>query len=121
MLRAAAVVQGLETLGLLIAAVAQAVEAVTGHAYHTSNGIALAVLEVITAALMAAIAGAVAQVRPWGRTPAIMTQFCVGLLGVILLQAHRYSWGLPALLLAIAGLALLFAPASLRALRRPPR
>jgi hypothetical protein len=35
-----------------------------------------------------------------------------------LLQANRAAWGLPTLILAIAGLAALFSPASLKALSR---
>ncbi len=57
-----------------------------------------------------------ARVRPWSRTPAVLTQVFTVLIAVWLLQAHRYGWGVPALLLALAGLAGLFAPASLRAL-----
>jgi hypothetical protein len=49
----------------------------------------------------------------------MMTQICVALLALILLQGKEYAWGVPALVLAIVGLAGLFHPASLRALRRP--
>ena len=49
-------------------------------------------------------------VRPWSRTPAVMTQVLTGVIAVWLLQAHRFDWGVPALLLAIAGLAGLLAP-----------
>jgi hypothetical protein len=119
MLRVAAVAQGLEALGLLVAAGAQAVEVADGRSYQASNGIALTVLEVITVALLAWIASAVARLRPWGRTPGIMTHICVALLAIIMLQSHRYEWGVPALVLALAGLAGMFNPASLRALARP--
>jgi hypothetical protein len=47
-----------------------------------------------------------------------MTQVFTILIAIWLLQAHRYGWGVPALLLALAALAGLFAPASLRALTR---
>jgi hypothetical protein len=40
------------------------------------------------------------------------------LIALWLLEAHRWGWGLPALLLAVAALAGLFAPTSLRALNR---
>ena len=39
-----------------------------------------------------------------------MTQVFTVMIAVWLLEAHRYAWGIPALLLAIAGLAGLFAP-----------
>jgi hypothetical protein len=48
-----------------------------------------------------------------------LTQVFTILIAFWLLEAHRYGWGVPALLLAIAALAGLFAPASLRALSRP--
>jgi hypothetical protein len=48
----------------------------------------------------------------------VLTQVLTGVIAVYLLQAHRFDWGIPALLLAIAGLAGLVAPASFRALSR---
>ena len=65
------------------------------------------------------IASGIARVRPWSRTPAVMTQVFTILIALWLLEAHRYGWGIPALLFAIAALAGLFAPTSLRALTRP--
>ena len=119
MLRVAAVVQALEAIALCVAAVAQVVETITGRSYQASNGAALAVVEFITAALFASIASGIARVRPWSRTPGIMTQLGCGLLAIVFLQAHRADWGLPILILAAIGLAGLFTPASLKALARP--
>jgi hypothetical protein len=48
----------------------------------------------------------------------VLTQVFTIMIAVWLLEAHRYGWGLPVLGLAVAGLAGLFAPASLRALNR---
>jgi hypothetical protein len=119
MLRLAAAAQALEAAGLVAAAGFQVAEVASGHAYQKSSGIGLAVLEVIMAALLAWIASAIARMRPWGRTPGVMTQICVALLALVLLQGGQYAWGVPALVLAVFGLAGLFHPASLRALRRP--
>jgi hypothetical protein len=47
-----------------------------------------------------------------------MAQVLTGVIGIFLLQAGRYEWGVPALALALAGLAGLLAPASLKALSR---
>ena len=47
-----------------------------------------------------------------------MTSRRTGVVAVYLLQAHRYDWGIPALLVAGAGLAGLLAPVSFRALSR---
>jgi hypothetical protein len=118
MLTVAAVVLAVEAVGLCVAGVLTAVDAAAGRSYQASSGIALTILEFVVAAGVALIAWGVARVRPWSRTPAVMTQVLVGIVAVYLLQAHRYDWGVPALLLAVAGLAGLFAPASLRALNR---
>jgi hypothetical protein len=118
-LRVAAVAQALEAVGLCVTAVAQVVEVATGHSYRASSGVGLAVTEFITVALITAIALGITQLRPWSRTPAVLTQLGCGLLAIILLQAHRLDWGLPTLIVAIVGLAGLFHPASLKALARP--
>jgi hypothetical protein len=119
MVRVAAVVQALEAAGLCVAAVAQVAETASGQSYRASSGVALAVMEFITVALVAWIASGIARARPWSRTPAVMTQLASGLLAIILLQAHRADWGLPTLVVAIVGLAGLLHPASLKALARP--
>jgi hypothetical protein len=118
-LRLAAAVQAVEAVGLCLAAALAAADLAAGQTYQRSSGIALVVLEFIVAAGLAAIAAGLARSRPWSRTPAVMTQLLVGVIGIFLLQAGRYDWGTPALVLALAGLAGLFAPASLRALNRP--
>jgi hypothetical protein len=118
MLRVAAAVQALEGVGLAAAGVAQLVETASGRSSRVSNGLELAVLEFITVALFAAIASGIARLRPWSRTPAVMTQLGCGLIAIIFLQANRVEWGLPVLILAIAGLAGLLSPASLKALSR---
>ncbi len=116
--RVAAVVQALEAVALCAAAVAQLVEAASGRSYQASSAVGLALTELIAVALIAGIASGIARVRPWSRTPAVMTQLGCGLVAIILLQAHRAALGLPPLILAIAGLAALFSPASLKALSR---
>jgi hypothetical protein len=50
--------------------------------------------------------------------PMMTANTCV-IIGIVLIQAHRLGWGLPALMFAVAGLAGLFAPTSLRALNHP--
>jgi hypothetical protein len=118
-LTVAAGAQAAEAAVLAIAAVLSAIAAATpGESYQESSGVALTVLEFIVVAGLAWIASGLARVRPWSRTPAVMAQVCTGVVGIWLLQAHRFDWGVPALLLAIAGLAGLFAPASLRVLNR---
>jgi hypothetical protein len=119
MLLVAAAAEAAEAAGLCVAVVLSAVDSASGRAWTTSNAIGLIVVEVIVAIGVAAIASGIARVRPWSRTPAVITQVFTAMIAIWLLEAHRYDWGLPALLLAIAGLAGLLAPTSLRALARP--
>jgi hypothetical protein len=49
-----------------------------------------------------------------------MTQLFAVIAGITLLDGNRPEWGVPALALAVACLAGLLTPASLRALNRPP-
>jgi hypothetical protein len=119
MLRLAAGVQAAEAAGLCVAGVLAAVDAAGGHSSQSSSGIALTLLAFVVAAGLAWIAVGIARVKLWSRTPAVLTQVLTGVVGVYLLQAHRFDWGVPALLLALAGLAGLLTPASFRALTRP--
>jgi hypothetical protein len=119
MLRLAAGVQAAEAAGLALAAVLGAVDVAAGRSSQASSGVALVLLELIAVAGLAWIAAGIARVRPWSRTPALMTQVLTGVIAVYLLQASRFDWGVPALLLAVAGFAGLLVPPSFRALTRP--
>ena len=115
----AAAAQGLEAAGLLVVAAVNLSDLAGGQTAQKSNAIAFIGVEVIVAIGLAAIAAGIARVRPWSRTPAVMTQVFAIILGIVLIQADRFGWGLPALVLAAAGLAGLFAPTSLRKLHHP--
>jgi hypothetical protein len=117
-LRLAAAAQAAEAAGLGVAVVFNVVDSTSGNDSTASNAVAFIVVEVIVAIGVAAVAAGLARVRPWSRTPAVMTQVFTALIAIWLLEAHRFAGGVPALLLAIAGCAGLFAPASLRALQR---
>jgi hypothetical protein len=118
MLRVAAAAQAAEAVGLCVAIAANVADSASGNAWTASNAIAFIVVEAIVAIGVAWIASGIARVRPWSRTPAVLTQVFTVMIAIWLLDAHRYAWAVPALLLAIAGFAGLFAPASLRALTR---
>ena len=120
MLRVAAAAQAAEAAGLCVAIVLNVIDSASGNDWTASNAIAFIVVEVIVAIGVAWIASGLARARPWSRTPAVMTQVFTALIAIWLLEAHRYAWGIPALLLAIAGFAGVFAPTSLRALSRRP-
>jgi hypothetical protein len=118
MLLVAAAAQAAEALGLGVVIVLNVIDAVSGNTSTASNATAQIVFEVVVAAGVALIALGIARARPWSRTPAVLTQVFTGMIAIWLLQAHRYAWGIPALVLAIAGLAGLLAPSSWRALAR---
>ncbi len=109
-----------EALGLCAVVVLNVIDSASGRAWTTSNAIAFIVFEAMVAVGLAWIASGIVRVRPWSRTPAAMAQVFTALIAVWLLEAHRYGWGLPALLVAIAGLAGLFALYLPRG-ERPPR
>ncbi len=112
----AAGVQAAEAVIVLVASVLSGVDTAAGKSYQTGSGIALTIIGVATAGALAWIAVGLARARRWTRTPAMLTQLFVGIVGIYLLQGHRYAWGVPCLVLAVAGFAALLVPASLRAL-----
>lgn len=105
-----------EAAALCAVIVLNVIDSATGRAWTASNAIAFIVLEAVAAIGMALVALGIYRIRPWSRTPAVMIQLLAGIVGIWLIQAGRLGWGIPAVLLAVAGLAGLFAPASLRAL-----
>jgi hypothetical protein len=119
-LLAAAVIEAVEAAAVLGAAVLAGVDAGTGRSYHASSGVALTVIGVVTALLLALVASGVARARRWSRTPALLTQLFVGIVSIYLVQGHRYDWGVPGLVLAVAGMVLLLIPPSMRAFTGEP-
>jgi hypothetical protein len=117
---AAAAGQALEAAGLCVAGVFAAASTADGRSYQLASGIAITVIAFAAAAGLAAIAVGLAQAKPWSRIPAGMTQLFVVIAAITLLDGNRPEWGAPALALAVICLAGLLAPASLRALNRPP-
>jgi hypothetical protein len=115
-LRAAAVVQAAEAALVLAATVLAGIDTAAGRSYQTGSGIALTLIGAASAAALAVVAAGLARARRWSRTPALLTQLFVGIVGIYLLQANRLDWGLLSVVLAVAGFAALLSPPSLRAL-----
>jgi hypothetical protein len=112
----AAGVEAAEAAIVCAATALAAIDAASGKSYQLASGIALTVIGLGTGAVLAVIAAALARARRWSRTPALLTQLFTGIVGVYLVQGHRYSWGVPSLVLAAAGFAAILVPSSLRAL-----
>jgi hypothetical protein len=115
----AAAVQAADAVIVLVASVLAGVDTVAGRSYQEGSGIALTLIGIGTAVALAWVAVGLSRARRWSRTPTALTQLFVGIVSIYLLQGHRYVWGVPLLLLACAGMALLLVPASLRALAAP--
>jgi hypothetical protein len=113
---AAAIVVAVEAVGVLAASVFAGVATANGHSYLRASGIALTLIGIATAVGLALVARAVRAGRRWSRTPAMLTQLFTGIVGIYLLQSGRLDWGIPAIVLAIAGLAALLTPASIEVL-----
>jgi hypothetical protein len=112
-------VQAVEAAGVLAATVLAGIDAGNGQSYQAASGVALTIIGIGTVAALGLVAAGVARARRWSRTPALLTQLFTGIVGIYLVQGQRYSWGIPALLLAAAGFVTLLAPPSTRALTAP--
>jgi hypothetical protein len=112
----AAGAQAAEAVIVLVASVLSGVDTAAGKSYELGSGIALTIIGVATAGLLAWIAVGLARARRWTRTPALLTQLFVGIVGIYLVQGGRYAWGVPCLVLAAGGFVALLVPPSLRAL-----
>ena len=111
-----AVIQAIEAAGILVAAILAGLDTGAGKSYELASGIAITAIGVGTALALGLVARGIRAGRRWTRTPALLTQLFTGIIAIYLLQAPRYDWGVPAAALAIAGLAMLFAPASMHVL-----
>ena len=113
---AAAVIEAMQALGVLLAAVLAAIATAQGKSYQTASGIAISAIGVGAAIGLGYVAFGLARTRRWSRTPALLTQLFTGIIGIYLVQGQRYDWGVPALVLCAAGFVLLLVPPSIRAL-----
>jgi hypothetical protein len=112
----AVVIEGLEAVLVLAAAVLAGVDTARGRSYQLSSGIAITLIGVATAAGLGLVAAGLRHPRRWTRTPALLTQLFTGIVGIYLVQGGRYAWGVPAIALAVAGVVALLTPQSTQAL-----
>jgi hypothetical protein len=115
-LRCAAAVEAVQALMVAAASVFAMVDTAAGRSYQLASGVALSLIGAGCAVVLALVAAGLARGRRWSRTPALLTQLFVGIVGIYLIQGHRLDWGVPSVVLAVAGLATLLAPPSLRVL-----
>ena len=108
--------QAVEAVGVLAASVLAGIATATGHSYLRTSGIAITLIGIATAIVLALVARALRDGRRWSRTPAVLTQLFTGVVAIYLIQSGRLDWGIPAIVLAVAGLAALLTPASIEVL-----
>src|ERR1035438_10010922 len=99
----AAGVQAADAAIVLAASVLAGGDATPGQSYRRASGVALTLIGLGTPAALAVVAVGLARGRRWSRTPALLTQLFFGIVGIYLVQGHRYGRGVPALGLARAG------------------
>jgi hypothetical protein len=114
--QALAVIEAIEAVGVLIAAILAGLDTGSGKSYHLASGIAITIIGVGTAVALGLVARGLAAGHRWTRTPTLLTQLFTGIVGIYLVQSARYDWGIPALALAVGGLAMLLAPPSVELL-----
>ena len=109
-----------QTAGLCVASVLAAIDTAAGRSYERSSGIALTLIGFCAVAALAWVGIGLIQARRWSWTPAMLIQLFTLIVGIYLLQSHRYDWGVPAVALAAVAAVLLLLPRSLDALGRKP-
>ena len=80
-LRLAAAALAVEAVGMCVAAGFAAVSTADGQSYQRASGVALTLTAVGTAVGFALFARGLAKARPWTRTPVVMTQLAIGVVG----------------------------------------
>ena len=116
----AAGAQGVEAAGVCAASVLSAIDTAAGKSYQLGSGIALTVIGFATVVALAYVAFGLAQGRRWSWTPAMLVQLFTLIIGIYLLQGHRYDWGAPAVIVPVAAAVLLLLPGSLTTFGRRP-
>lgn len=109
-------VQAIQAAGVFCASLLAGVDTASGKSYHVNSGIAITIIGVLTAVALGYVAYGLARVRQWSRTPALICQFITGIVSIYVVQSRQYDWGVPGVLLAVAGSILLLVPPSVRAL-----
>lgn len=122
-LRAAAVILGIEALGLAGLGLFEIVSTVAGHPQSVGRAVFGGLLALLGAAALVLGARGLLLLRPAARTPMVVLQLlAVPVSYSLAFQAGRIEYGAPILVAALAVLYLVFTPPARAALERePPR
>jgi hypothetical protein len=113
--RAAAALVGLEGAAGVVAAVVFLIRGLAGADQHIVNGFGNAAWFAVIGAALLAAAWALWTGRRWGRGIAVFAQLLLlPVTWYVGVGSHRWFYGIPVAMVALAALVLLFAPATLR-------
>ena len=114
-MRAAGVVVAIQGLAALAIAAVLAVRGIAGADQRVVNGLATAALFVVVGGVVLAAGRALTAGRRWGRGLAVITQLLLLPVAWYLVRGSQQpAAGVPAGILALAVLALLFSPSAIR-------
>jgi hypothetical protein len=119
-LSAAAAVEALEGLAVVGAGAYLALATIAGQSRDVPSAVALAVVTIITGVLMIMVGRGLLGRRRWSRSPAVVTQLFLLVIAVPMARDGQYALGVPLVAAAVAGLGLLLAPPTARALLDEP-
>lgn len=113
--RAAAALVGLEGTAGVVAAVVFLIRGLAGSDRHIVNGFGNAAWFAVIGAALLTAAWALWTGRRWGRGIAVFAQLLLlPVTWYVGVGSHRWFYGIPVAMVALAALVLLFAPATLR-------
>ena len=113
--RAAAALVGLEGAAGVVAAVVFLIRGLAGADQHIVNGFGNAAWFAVIGAALLTSAWALWTGRRWGRGIAVFAQLLLlPVTWYVGVGSHRWFYGIPVAMVALAALVLLFAPATLR-------
>ena len=113
--RAAAALVGLEGAAGVVAAVVFLIRGLAGADQHIVNGFGNAAWFAVIGAALLTAAWALWTGRRWGRGIAVFAQLLLlPVTWYVGVGSHRWFYGIPVAVVALAALVLLFAPATLR-------
>jgi hypothetical protein len=120
-IRNATIVIGLETIGLLVAAVVLLIKIITGHPAKLWGAFAEVGFVLVGVAILALCARGILRLNPAARTPIVIIQLlALPVAFDLAFQAGLVAYGGPILVAALAVLYLLFTPPARAALDRVP-
>ncbi len=114
-MRGAGLIVAVQGVAALVVAVVLAVRGIAGADQHVVNGLGTAVWFVLVGGVVLAAGRALMVGKRWGRGLAVITQLLLlPVAWYLAVGSHRPGFGIPAGIVALTALVLLFSPAAVR-------